>query len=81
MLKVDPIKTLINIVFFDGGSNMQLAGSIIQDVFPRISVAHGMEHVLNLMFKDISKIKIVQVRDLEYSFFCNHAGYNNEQYT
>ena len=33
ILKVDPMKKLIDIVFFDGGSNMQLAGQIIQAVF------------------------------------------------
>ena len=58
------MKTLIDVVFFDGGSNMQLVDQIIQAIFQRISMVHGMEHALSHMFKDISKIKIVQVRDL-----------------
>lgn len=64
MKQVDPLKTLIDTVFFDGESNMQLTGQILKAIFPKISVLLEMEHVLSLMFEDISKIKIVKVRDL-----------------
>ena len=50
-----------DVVFFDGGSNFQLAGRIIMARFPRITVVHGLEHVLSLVFVDISKIPVIHV--------------------
>ena len=58
-IKVDPMNIFVDKLFLDGGSNMQLAGQILHAIFLRISVFHGMEHVLSLMFKDINNIKIV----------------------
>ena len=59
--EVDVMKNLTDIVFFDGGSNMQSAGRIIEAAFPRVTVVHGLEHVLSLVFEDIGKIPIVKV--------------------
>ena len=61
MERVDPHKSVIDLVFFDGGSNMQLAGRVIEAKFPWVTVIHGMEHVIALMFGDIGKIPIVKV--------------------
>lgn len=58
---LDDLKQWADIVFFDGGSNFQLAGRIIQAKFPRITVVHGLEHVLSLVFEDIAKIPVVRV--------------------
>lgn len=58
---LDSLKDKTDIVFFDGGSNFQLAGRIIQAKFPRITVVHGLEHVLSLVFEDISQIPVVRV--------------------
>ena len=60
--RFDKMKNLTDIVFFDGGSNFQLAGRILQAKYPRITVVHGLEHVLSLVFDDIAKIPIVAVR-------------------
>ena len=62
--KNDPTKTLTDIVYFDGdcGSNMQLAGKIIETVFPRVTVVHAAEHLLALVFSDMGKIPAVKVR-------------------
>ena len=50
---------------------MQLAGNIMQAVFPRLTIAHGLEHVLSIVFEDISKIPVVKVvyfRGLKHTF-------------
>ena len=61
MEALDKLKDKADIVFFDGGSNFQLAGRILQARFPRITVVHGLEHVLSLVFEDISKISVIRV--------------------
>jgi hypothetical protein len=58
---LDQLKDKADIIFFDGGSNFQLAGRIIEAEFPRVTVVHGLEHVLSLVFEDIAKIPIVKV--------------------
>jgi hypothetical protein len=58
---LDVLKDMADVVFFDGGSNFQLAGRIIRARFPRITVVHGLEHVLSLVFVDISKIPVIHV--------------------
>ena len=47
--RLDRLKDRMDIVFFEGGSNFQLAGRIMQAVHPRITVVHGLEHVLSLL--------------------------------
>jgi hypothetical protein len=59
--RLDRLKERTDIAFFDGGSNFQLAGRIMQAVYPRITVVHGLEHVLSLVFEDIAKIEVVKV--------------------
>ena len=58
---LDVLKDKADIAFFDGGSNFQLAGRIIRARFPRVTVVHGLEHVLSLVFVDISKIPVIHV--------------------
>ena len=65
MEALDVLRDKADLVLFDGGSNFQLAGRIIQARFPRITVVHGLEHILSLVFEDISKISVVRV-----SFVC-----------
>ena len=50
MRDLDPKKDRMDILFFDSGSSMQLAGRIIVAEFPRVTVVHGYEHVLSLVF-------------------------------
>jgi hypothetical protein len=63
---MDELKDKADIIFFDGGSNFQLAGRIIEAEFPRVTVVHGLEHVLSLVFEDIAKIPFVRVSALQY---------------
>ena len=51
-----------DVLFFDGASNVQLAGTIIEAKYPRIITLHGAEHVISLFFSDI--FKFPQMRNL-----------------
>jgi len=45
MEKIDPDKRLIDLIMFDGASNMVKAGSDLCTIFPRATVIHGAEHI------------------------------------
>ena len=45
----------------DSGSNFQLTGRIIQARYPRITVVHGLEHVLSLVFEYIAAFPVIKV--------------------
>jgi hypothetical protein len=42
-----------DVLFFDGASNVQLAGSVIGAKYSRTMTLHGSEHVISLFFNDI----------------------------
>jgi hypothetical protein len=44
---------IVDLVFFDGASNVQNAGQLLRVKYPRITVGHGAEHVVSLFFKDV----------------------------
>ena len=44
---------------FDGASNVQLAGELLQICYPNITVMRGVEHTVSLFFNDVSKIPVV----------------------
>ncbi len=45
LMKVDPHKDCFDLVAFDGATNVQKAGQIIQAQFPKIEVIEGVEHL------------------------------------
>jgi hypothetical protein len=45
-----------DLVIFDGASNVQKAGALLEAQFPHISVLHGAEHVISLFYQDIFKL-------------------------
>ncbi len=52
---------VVDLVLFDGASNVQNAGKIVSITYPRITVVHGAEHVVLLFFKDIfTKMPVFQ---------------------
>jgi hypothetical protein len=57
----DTDKTKSIIFWFDGASNVQKAGRILQAKFPRSYALHGGEHVVSLFFSDIAKINVIKV--------------------
>jgi hypothetical protein len=51
MESLDQLKDKVDILFFDGGSNFQLAGRIIQARFPRVTVVCGGYSLMMSMVK------------------------------
>jgi hypothetical protein len=43
----------VDLVIFDGASNVQKAGEIIAAHFPRVTILHGTEHVIALFYQDL----------------------------
>lgn len=71
-----------DLVIFDGASNVQKAGALLQAQFPHISVMHGAEHVISLLYHDIFMLppfKILKnINRLIYRYFGSgsmHAPY------
>ena len=55
--KIDGKKTpgIVDLVVFDGATNVQKASQILAARYPRITVLHGAGHVMGLVFSDIFK--------------------------
>jgi hypothetical protein len=60
LLELDPHKTCIDLIYFDGASNVQKAGRILGAQYPRVTCLHGAEHVVSLFFSDISKLSPIK---------------------
>lgn len=45
-----------DLVIFDGASNVQKAGRLLEAKYPHISVVHGAEHVISLFYHDVFKL-------------------------
>ena len=45
---IDPHKSIINVIMFDGGSNIQIASELLQVCYPKITVVRGVEHTVSL---------------------------------
>ena len=56
---LDPEKNLIDVVSFDGASNVQKAAQILQADCPRLFVIPAVEHSVSLFFSDLAKIEEV----------------------
>ena len=59
---LDASKTCTDIFFFDGASNVQKAGSLLQAKNPCAVAYHGGEYVASLFFCDLSKLGQIKVR-------------------
>ena len=56
---IDPHKSIIDVIMFDGDSNFQLAGELLKIHYPKITVMRGVEHTVYFFFNDFSKIPVV----------------------
>lgn len=66
MREIDPNGMLIDMMLFDGASNVQKAGEILAKYFPRSSVGHCPLHVVSLVFE-----KTIDLPPFDmYSKFC-----------
>ena len=57
--RIDPHKSIIDVIMFYGASNVQLAGELLKIRYPKITVMRGVEHTVSLFFNDFSKIPVV----------------------
>jgi hypothetical protein len=74
---------VIDLIFFDGASNVQKGGRVLEASYPRVTVMHGAEHVTSLFFQDIFGYKELslfkKVCQRAYKFFGSgamHAPYS-----
>ena len=59
IIKIDSHKSIIDVVMFDESSNVHLAGALLKNHHPNISVLRGVEHAVSLFFNDVSKNPVV----------------------
>jgi hypothetical protein len=69
--KLDPEQKLLDLILFDGASNVQKAGQIIEAKYERATVLQGAEHVVSLFFGDIAKVNEIKVRSNSRQMACN----------
>jgi len=91
--QLDPTKKLFDVAFFDGATNVQKAGQLLAELYPRISTIHGCEHVMSLFFSDLLRKTPLKVlvqlywvlfgvfgsgsTHMSYAIFANQAYLNN----
>ena len=58
---------------FDGASNLQLGGNLLKCLYPKLKVMRGFEHIVSILFNDLSKIpnvnQMVQYHKALYNTF------------
>ena len=73
---IDPDKTLIDLISFDGAANVQKSGRMLCNDYPICTVIHGCEHVVSLVCGDICKLQVIsdliKINKLFYRFFTLH---------
>ena len=60
MQKIDPEKTLFDLIAFDGAANVQKAGALMEQHFPRCTVIVGVEHTVSLLFGKVMAVRPMQ---------------------
>jgi hypothetical protein len=63
---LDPKGLNVNAIIFDGASNVQKAGRIIEARYPQVSVLHGVEHVVSLFFGEVARLTFVKYLVIQY---------------
>ena len=66
MRKIDPEKNLFDLIAFDGAANVQKAGALMEQHFPRCTVIVGIEHTVSLLFGKLMAVRPMLV-------MCNFA--------
>ena len=59
---------------FDGYSNVQLSGSLLEVHYHKFTGMHGVEHIVSLFFNDVSKILIVHQMIFPHKMIYNIIG-------
>ncbi len=60
MRQIDPEKNLFDLIAFDGAANVQKAGALIEQHFPRCTVIVGIEHTVSLLFGKVMAVRPMQ---------------------
>ena len=60
MCELDPDRKLFDWISFDGASNVQKAGSLMEQYFPRCTVSTGVEHTVSVLFGKVMAIRPMQ---------------------
>ena len=68
------MRTLFDLMTFDGGSNFQKAAVALIARNPRMTVIHGAEHVLALFFSDLAKEPLIKLLKTVYSILYRWFG-------
>ena len=56
---IDQAKYITNVFMFNGASDIQLGGDILNIRYPNMTVMHGVEHTISLLFNGVLKLPIV----------------------
>ena len=56
MKPIDPTNFIIDVVMFDGDSNVQLAGDKMKVHYPKFTAMCGVEHTVSLLFNYVLNI-------------------------
>ena len=73
-MKIYPHYSIIDVFMFDGASNVQLAGELLKNRYPKVSVMRGVEHAVSLFFNDVYKIPVVNQMITAYKAIYNLFG-------
>ena len=74
ILKIDPSKQCVDFVIFDGASNVQKGGKILEAYDPRITSVHGACHNASLVCQDVTEQPEVQLLVKLHKKFRNLFG-------
>ena len=61
MKEIDPTKQLSDIVMFNGASNVQLAGRLLNVYYTKLTVIRCVEHTVPLFFNDFRVTIVNQI--------------------
>ncbi len=63
---------VVDLLLFDGASNVQNAAKLASITYPHVTVVHGAEHVVSLFFKEIfTKMSVFQCLS-QFSKWCRN---------
>ncbi len=63
---------VVDLLIFDGASNVHNAAKLVSITYPRITIVHGAEHVVSLFFRDIfTKMSVFQFLS-QFSKWCRN---------
>ncbi len=68
-------QAVVDLVQYNGTSNVQLSGRILARHHPRITICHRAEHAVSLFFKDVFELVKSSLFFRVPSLFCSHTQF------